>query len=430
MEYSREKARKFSKDKNFLEARQIYSKLWSDNIQKSCIDKWLGWEYAKVLKNIGELDKSISICKAIYEADNEFKYNNDLLSWCLYEKYFKNLTYENINKNPSYFFRLAEFIIKITKQEDILPYENTIWKVVKLYKKPFKAEIVYKWLSKLDVDKLNNMSNIIKANDKDIELASPKEEWFYLMCKSLKELCRYDECIEMCDLAFLSISKFHNDRDVWMYVMKAESLLAIGLKEQAADLLNQLLIKKEHWVLYKTIFKVQVALGNDDEGLISAYSAALSRDPLKGKVNLLYDIGKILEKKKEFKYALMHYNLCKIIKMENSWNVQNELNNSIEKLSDIVNIESNNLLDELKDYWKKNKIKSSKRLAGIIFKILPPGKAGFIKTDDESYYFKKGSLLSTKVNLQEGTKVTFTLKDSFDSKKGKMTKEAVDILYV
>lgn len=423
----RKMAKQLHKDGKNAESKDIYDKLWDECNGKE-IDIWLGWEYADTLKKLGYLDRAISICKLVYKKDSTFKYNNDLLSWCLYEKYFKELDIRELPKNSNQLIKIGNFITYIISQDPKLPYEKIIWKIIKMHKNPFNASLIINWLNKLDVNLLSENPIIINVESKNVELASSKEEWYYLKSKALNKLCKYKECIKLCDEAISCIKKFHNNRDIWMQKEKAECLAKLGWEEEAINLLKIVLIKNGHWTIYDSLFQIQIELQNYDEGLMNAYIAALSKDPPKIKVKLYYDIGRVLELKAEYKLALMHYLFCKKIRIENRWNVSNDLMSKIKKLSIKEPLDENKLFVNLKKFWLSEKLKNSERIEGTIFKLMPKGKCGFIKSKNGSFYFKNISILMSKKHLQEGMKVTFSLIDSFDKRKNVNTKEAVDIL--
>lgn len=430
MEYSKENAKILFRNKNFIDAAIVYSKIWKSNINSNKVDVWLAWEYAKTLKKLERLDEAIEVCKIVYKKDKIFKYNRDLLSWCLYEKYLKNIKNKDKVSNMDQIIKIAIFITRITEQDASLPYEKTTWKIINLYKDPFNATEVDKWLCKLNVDLLEDIHYVATVNNKNIELASSKEKWYYLKCKSLEKLKKYEECIEMCDIALINIKKFHNNRDVWINKEKAECLLKLGFKEKAMSLLLEILKRNDHWSIHEKLFQIQVELENTEDALSHAYTAALSKDPPRGKINLYFEIGKLLEMKNEFKYSLMHYYLVDKIREEEGWKKNNDLISDIERLEKCAEVNSNNLYAELREYWLCEKLKLTNRNDGTILKLIPNGKSGFIKAQECTYYFKITSFLSKPTRIIEGSEVTFRLIDSFDHKKGIETKEAVDILLI
>lgn len=430
MEYSRENAKLLFKNKNFEDAVLVYSKLWENDINSKKVDKWLGWEYAKALKQLEKLDEAIGICKLIYKSDTSFKYNRDLLAWCLYEKFIKNLKSKDKVENIHQTIKIAIFITKITEQDTNLPYEKTVWKIINFYKEPFNAAEIDRWLCKLNIDLLDDKQSFALVDNKNIEMASSKEKWYYLKCKSLEKLGKYEECIGLCNSALINVKRFHNNRDIWIEKEKAECLSKLGHKEKAINLLLELLNRNEHWSLHEKIFQIQVELRNYENALSHAYAATLSKDPPRGKINLYFEIGKVLEERKEYEYSLIHFYFVKKIREEEGWKNPKELILSIERLEKIITINTDNLYKKLKDYWINEKLKLYDRYEGTILKVMPNGKAGFVKLQHNSYYFKCTSFLTKNKNLSEGDKVTFRVIDSFDHKKGIATKEATDILFI
>lgn len=112
---NRQIAKEKRKLKSYEEALVIYQKLW--NLDNQEFDKWLGWEYADTLKKLGRIDEAIKICKEIYCRESQFKYNNDLLCWLLYERYIKHMSQESTSNDIHKMFEIAEFIIKNTSQD-------------------------------------------------------------------------------------------------------------------------------------------------------------------------------------------------------------------------------------------------------------------------------------------------------------------------
>lgn len=427
MQNDRLKAKELQNSGNDEKALLIYEKLWIKDINNNKIDKWLGWEYAFTLKKIGKIDDAISVCKKVYIITKKFKYINDLLSWCLYEKYFKNIKGDKRPNNFGQIISIAKFIINITQQDDNLPYEKVVWKMIKLYKKPFKAYEINIWLNKLNVDLLSNVPIQIKNNNRIINLASPKESWYYLKSKSLIKLKKYKECNELCDVALNTIKSFHNNYDIWIKRNKAECMAILGNKEEAIKVLKSILTKNKHWSIYQLIFEIEVDMKEYNEGLLYAYFAASTNDPPEKKINLYFLIGNVLQNMGHNKAALMHYLLSKNIREKKKWNVPKSLNDSIANLSKIEKVNNDKLYSRLKEYWAEEKIKLEKRYDGYIINILPNGKAGFIKCCNQNYYFRTSSFNGNKNKLIKNIAVTFSLINSFDRRKQTNSKEAIDV---
>lgn len=428
MNKERIKARELIQKGSYNEAIKVYYFMWNE--KEEILDEWLGWEYASALKKVGRIDDAIKICRVIYKNNSTFRYNNHLYSWCLYEKYFKNLNLKEKPNDIETLIKIGKFIVNITEQNEKLPYEKTVWKIIELNKEPFNVEVIHEWLEKLDVEKLSDNIAVVVIDNKKIKLASSKEKWFYLKSKCLKAMKRYEECIGICELAFEQIKEFHNNRDVWLHVYRAECIFKIGRAKEAIDILTELSQKKEHWVIHSTIFQMKVETGEVEEGLINAFTAALSKEEKNVKVKLFFEIGRVLEKKGDSEYALMHYLLSRELRNEKNWSVPKELESCIERLSYEVEVKSDNLIKELNEFWTNSKLVKTIRYEGCVLSIMPNNKAGFIRLDSENYYFRVNSILNFKKDLKIGAKVSFSIVESFDRKKQRSSKEAKDILFL
>ena len=175
----RNKAKRLRDAKKYDEALKVY-KILVDDIQFDNMDKWLGWEYADTLKKCNRLDESILICKNIYQHNKDFNYIKFLYSWCLYEKYFKNLDINNkVNINDAiHICKIGNFIINIIDQNSNTPYEKTIYKIIKLLENinfSNKDEKILKWIEKLDLDKISRDVYVFECNGKRLEKASMYE---------------------------------------------------------------------------------------------------------------------------------------------------------------------------------------------------------------------------------------------------------------
>ena len=77
--------------------------------------------------------------------------------------------------------------------------------------------------------------------------------------------------------------------------------------------------------------------------------------------------------------------------------------------------------------WVSLKYFGQERQYGVIDKVFPDGKAGFIKANGTSYYFKAFEFMDYKSYIYEGTEVSFYLEDAYNKSKDEMTKNAVNI---
>ncbi|NFO92657.1 tetratricopeptide repeat protein [Clostridium botulinum] len=405
----RENARKLKNNKNYKDAITIYKEL----INNDKLDKWLGWEYADCLKKNNQIDEAIVVAKRIYKENNDFKYIKDLLSWLVYEKYFKNLDLSKDNKKDiEQLCRIGSFILNITIQEKTVPYEITVCKIVKLLENiSFENEIkkyqtILKWIEKLDINKLIKTPIAIKTNNlKNNEKASVFEEIYYLKIKCLFKIKNYNIAEDLSKKFLKENIKFHNDRDKWTKRLIADCEWNLNNKKESIKLLYELEKIFNHWVIKYEIADKEYKLGNLNSSLYYVSKGILGNEPIEKKKSLLklqYKVLSSIGKNEESNYIQAYY------------------------LS--LGTEENNIdiKKKILDICKSSIEVFPERKYGVISKILSNNKAGFIQSGKESFYFKKKNVLSK--NIEENNHVNFKLINSFDVKKNKETLEAVDII--
>lgn len=409
MDQLREEARKFRDAKEYNKAINIYEKV----IENKNLDKWLGWEYADCLKKNNQIDKAICVAKQIYKNNTDFKYIKDLLAWTLYEKFFRSLDDKDIsNDEIKRLCKIGSFILDITKHDKNLPYENTVYRIIKLLdRNSFSNEqdyykSVYKWADKLDVNKLSKEPTRIKLrNNKNVEKASIFEEIIYLKVKCLFYMGKYKETEEL-GLFFISeLEKFHNDRDKWAKRFIANCKWNLNDKNNSLILLKDIDRCFRNWIIKYELAQKEYELGNLEDALYHSIVGILGKEPLDKKKSLVKLQVKIL-------YTLKKYDKSKFF---------NEFSRSIDNKS-LDKKEINKMREEcfaiLENICERKK--------GVVVKILFNNKAGFINADGESLYFKKDNSFSE--NLRENDIVSFKVINSFDAKKNRESVEATDII--
>lgn len=321
MDNLRKRAKDLRQTGNYPEAIVLYSQLWdSTNPQNN--DNWLGWEYADSLKKDGQIDKAISICEQVYFYNSDFKHNNDLFAWCLFEKHFKSIKEFYSMEEEKSLFQNAELVIKLVNQNSKSPYEHVVFRIIKLLKdKPqYPASRILYWLNKIDVKLISDTPYTFTGKyGKEQESQSRKEMYYACKTKALFEKKLYSDCIICCDEAISQITLFHHDNDIWINIRKAKSIGFNGDIQTALNNLLDLQIKKDHWSLLEDISLFYYKSGDFKNCLIYALRAALTKDPIYQKVNLFYHIGLILQKNGDNDHALMHYLFSKKIREEKDW---------------------------------------------------------------------------------------------------------------
>lgn len=428
----RQVAKTHMNSRKYEEAECLYHEVWSNKGEDW--DVWIGWEYASTLKGLGKVDEAISVCKSVYSKQPNFKYNNDLLCWLLYEKYIKPLTKDATAQQIGKVYDIAEFIIKTVSQDGKrTAYESTIFKVIDLlkYQNNFNAKELLKWIDKLDYELLSD--EVIKFNLKngqDKEGASRKESYFSIKTKALEKIGNYEECIKWCDLAFSSLCNLHYDNDIWFAVRRNYCICMTSHGEEFNRAIEEIIEcanKKKHWSIYNKIFECYKKRGDYKSAIVYGAKALLSRDPIDKKVTLLLNFGCALEKLEKREWAIKHFEFDLFIRKRFGWLIRGELQEKIKlyNITEPTNINEN----ELQEFWIGVSRVGENILKGKILSIMPHGRSGFIVAEDgNSYFFKKNSIISGHKLLAVGKPVSFRLIDSFDIKKQTKSKEAIDLI--
>lgn len=415
MDNPRSLAKQLRKNGNNTDAINIYNELWKN--RELNWDLWMGWEYADSLKKNGKVDEAILVCKTTYLKDKNFKYNNDLLCWCLFERNIKPYD-SNMLSEVDNFIKIANFITQNTIHDGKkTAYEFTIFKVLKVLQEQnnVRQENLLRWVNKLDYSQLSH--DVIELSFGDgisKEGASRKEQYFKIKTKALQKTNQYTDCIEYCNKAFQEIEKFHYDNQIWLEVRKQYCICMINTDDSsiaAAKRINELANQKKHWSIYATAFECFCHSINYKQAIICASNALISNEPIDKKVGLLYQVGLLLESLNELEKAKKYFYFVYIIRRGKEWKISQELQDKINfyKIQD-SDYSIDKFKKDLKAEWISNIKADEEIFDGIVSNIvMPRRKSGFIKTGGQSYYFNISSIVNGNSRLEIGAKVTYNL---------------------
>lgn len=392
-------------------------------------NEWDYFYYISSLRKIKEYKKALMLgkhCKVKYP---QFKNVDVTLCWCLYYLHIKDFKGTDDSFEENKFYKVVDAILNNCGQDKYSPYTLAVWKAVDnlFSKNNIDYNRIDYYISKLDVNLLDMEPKLIEADGKRRELASDKEKWYVKKGKALFSLGKYEECIEILREALKNISKTHNDNDLWFLYRIALCYMALNELDTAEDIINKCLKLKEHWCLYEKLFEIYSKEGDLDKAFKYASTAALSIGEHKHKIGLYEKFAVLLKENNKHKEAYYHLFLCKKIREENGWKLDSKLVQMLNEYEE-EEIEYKNLIKDLSKFWREAKLKGEKIYKGIIDKILPNNKAGFIKGEDNnSYYFRMISIINGRKNLNIGGNVSFYTKESYDKSKNRVSQEAVEI---
>ncbi|MCH8491257.1 MAG: hypothetical protein LAT81_15210 [Oceanicaulis sp.] len=309
----------------------------------------------------------------------------------------------------------------VLKSEKKKPAPN--WKLVNDFCNQIDPTLLSTECSTIQVER--------KGRTQDMELASDFENWYAYKTKALMKLGEWQDCFGTSKEALEKIDNFHYSNDVWFSRRVALSKKNLGNAEDTIEELETILKKKREWFIQKELAELYFEKDELDAAFKMAIDAINNFGPLEFKVDLLYLVGKILNKQGKSDLAFKHFSLSKLVRQNEEWKVPQKVFDELNQFeqNEITINEMKNLKLELKKYWNgfnknDNRHKTlshrsnSDNLQGEIVKILHDnerGKDGFIKSDGNEFYFTASSNwhLTTELNL--GTKVIFKV---FPAKQG------------
>lgn len=377
-----------------------------------------------------------------YKAENENSSNSDDETQFFDEDeddfqeqnfhYDKNELIERIEKIIAIFLKLNSNFSKtvvsylftiVLKSEKKKPAPN--WKLVNDFCNQINPTLLSTDCSTIQVER--------KGRTQDMELASDFENWYAYKTKALMKLGEWQECFDTSKEALEKIDNFHYSNDVWFSRRVALSKKNLGNAEDTIEELETILKKKREWFIQKELAELYLEKDELDAAFKMAIDAINNFGPLEFKVDLLYLIGKILNKQGKSDLAFKHLSLSKLVRQDEEWKVPQKLFDELNQFgqSEISLSELKNLKSELKKYWngfnkndKRQKIpkhrNNSDNLQGEIIKLLHDnerGKDGFIKSDNNEFYFSASPNWHLTSELTVGKKVVFKVIPATDGKK-------------
>ncbi|BES64789.1 hypothetical protein SANA_12280 [Gottschalkiaceae bacterium SANA] len=425
MKEIRSEAKKLKDTGKYHEAIRLYEQIYEE-----VFDKWIAWEYSYCLKGSGHIDKAIEVSKSIYKHSSDFKINNDMLAWLLFEKYYKekkdNYSYIEVDN----MYKIALFVPRLVTQEKKSPFERIVLTMIKIIKNHDGNSInanekVLNLIELIDPNKLSLEPRISKSSRKQRVYQSNREMYYATKTKVLLNLDKFSECLDCCEDAYASIKVFHHDNDIWIDIRRALCKAKLEGPLVAIAEMKQISMKKKHWIIFYELGKLYESVGDQENALLNYCRASISSEPIKMKVKLYYDTYQLLKEAKEKNWAEVHAFYIVRIKEQQGWNLTPELA-EIKKKNEGYDKSIEFIGACLRKYWIDSIHKVLGEKTGKIIKIDKSNRFGFIKSNNESYYFQSKSVLNSH-KIVVNDQVKFCIIESFDYKKNRVSEEAAYI---
>jgi len=422
--------------KRFEEAVVLYETAYND--PSIILNNWDIWGYVHSLRKTGQLEKSIELSeKHIIEYPDLPNLKNNLV-WAYFDKSIRKFDSHKVSETEHALERIYSLQgqVEVTDESTIpCPFTVGAFKVLKAYKKPnFNTSKIRYWLDKLDPLKLSKKEQTTVSEDtKERKLASDFENYYSYLATLLYKERQFQESIEVSEFALANIQKLHYDNNIWFKRRIALCYIELGDLSKGEEILKSLDTGKgDKWFIESDISLIYFEQNDYEKALQYALKAAKNFGDDLMKINLYVHLARIFFKLQKPAEAKVHAELVIAIKQANDARIDLELQKLITyfKLDISQRFDLRNKKKEAEKIWDEYLFEGQEKLTGAINKILSNGKAGFIKQDSsrETYYFNFSSVKAKKQDIKEGKSVKFFLKNSFDKKKNKESKEAIEIV--
>lgn len=421
---------------DFEKALHIYRDLWRE--EQDQFSQWSTWSYAKCAQKCDEHDEAERIARVCVERWPDFSQGRTVLAWSHYYRHFR----DELPKNqpvPKTYWDAAEEVVKLCSHDPhskYAPFVRIVFRVVKFLEDRKNSESnVNKridWLGRLDPDQLSRDSESFRDADGKLRtVASDRENWYAHMSKALLDSKQYEECIVLCEEAKSQILDFHYDNDIWFGKRIAQSKAGLGRTEEALEDYKRLAAKKNEWFIYYDIACLAHKLGQHGDALRHASEAALARSPLHFKSSLFLLIAVLLRDDGRDDLAKRHAQLSASARSEHGWSPKGRMLELFQEFD--VEIEgggpAKDLEKGLKKHWAQWRVEMLPPCEGEIDWIHKEKPFGFIKVDGQkdSVYFHVKNLEGPRECFEKGSRVSFRVQESYDSKKEKMSNQCINI---
>ncbi len=418
------KANELRKSAKYTEAASLYRELWA-----LTNDKFDGAGLLHCLRKLELFDEAIPLADELIKKYSYFEWAKREIIWTYIQGIL--LKYDN-EDNIQKVEEIANQIMNLNPEN--IAKKTVVFKVLKVAKNSNNWEKVNEWIVKIE-------PNILSINPSVNELGkegwSDQSQWYNYRIRGFYEVGRYKEAIALVD----EIGNQFPKQNKFFLRLKALSLSGLGRLEDAEKLYSSLCRQRPDWWMLHEYANILKSLDKNDEALIMMCKAALACSKLQNMISLFENIGIICEKMYLYKEARAHHVLCKHIRIQNGWNLPSQLIEDISSINEILHNENeqktlNGAYGECKLFWNEHlsakhvEIRDSKpkirnNLNGKI-KLGPSyQKYCFIISEhNEAIFCYREDL---PVGSNDGDKVIFDSKASFDKKKNQESWKACNV---
>mgnify|MGYP003394323223 FL=1 len=384
----------------------------------------INYEYADCLKKVGNYNRALEVAKRTYKLDPMFEVNTNVMTWCLYYIYYKELKEGDSLNKP---VEIAEWLLKNTTFNKYSAHKQIVLKMLKTIPSTNTETVInlldqvstrdYCYFSAIPYTYTDKETNVPK------ETASEYERLISAYTRALFKAGHYEKCLQICSNSGLLPFNYHNDNDFWIDERKYVSVAKVGRLDEAIIGLEKVLTKKQFWRTYEYLGDIYAEKGEHPKAKTTYLKAVLTSDPDDMKVNLIYKLGELFEQT-DPETTNKHYLYYKHLMDHNEWAIRGDKKTKIDGLPEKQTVNKK----VLKSLWEELYMQNAIVYSGSVKKIMD--NSGFIKYEDQTvekqiYYSNRD--VKGNVILNEGDVVVFCMESSFDRKKNKASSKATHI---
>ncbi|MBK9290663.1 MAG: hypothetical protein IPM52_03390 [Bacteroidetes bacterium] len=260
----------------------------------------------------------------------------------------------------------------------------------------------------------------LKGKEKEVELASAREQAMMLLIKALYALRQYGECIEVCNKTLQSGIEFHYGNQIWIARYMALSYRQTGKLDEAIHHLELVLRKRREWFVMKELAELYEQVRQIPKAIALATSAAGLGGYSAYKTGLFELLGRML-KDSDGEKSVQWYALAARSRIEAGWRLSYELQ-AVPLPENTTAAQMYQALMEHAGLLKQTAAEEEWVGTGRLTRILHAGENGdgFITSDDgRTVYFRFAQSKVPADQLIEGARYSF--KAVKEMRKGKET---------
>jgi hypothetical protein len=354
-----------------------------------------------------------------------------MYAWCLYDVHIRgaDAPEPDVLNAAQTIVRLVAFDEQAYDPAKI-PFVATVLRVANACDVRQRDREALKWLDKLDPMRLP--TNAFRGHDskgREQEMASPREKYYSIRTRALERLGLWQECLNTAGHALGNCGPFHHDNDIWFARRIAISKVRLGQAAEALPELEQLAARKPTGFIHTDIATAAWQIGDTERTFKHALLAALAPQKIGFKLHPVQLLAEILWRRGDVELARTHLQLCIAGRVSNGWKVQEDLkilSNTWDVKEPIGDVQG--LLKQLEPLWRTWSGELNPRQTGMIQKILPHGRAGFIRSEgNQQFYFNTRDWQDRRSKPTEGIRVTFLTRTGFDPKRQLPSTVACDV---